>query len=118
MKGSDTDFYFCKGTDSCIYVFTPEIISQKLEKLDSVKLSDKEKQKALRVFTKALTLVESDVQGRMIVPQPLVEYAKIDKDIVICGSNDRIEIWAKAVYEDYFAGSDENFDNLLAELDM
>ncbi len=54
----------------------------------------------------------------MILPQKLKEFAKIDKDIVICGAGERIEIWAKEVYDVYFSDEDENFDELFKQLDI
>ena len=113
LKGEEKGLYFSKGTNNCLFVYYEEGFKQLIEKLEqSVKISDADKQKSARVFAKSFSYVEGDAQGRMILPQKLKEFAKIDKDIVICGAGERIEIWAKEVYDVYFSDEDENFDEL------
>lgn len=120
LKGKEESLYFARGTNGCIFVFTSEVIEEKLAVLNDVKYNDVEKQKGLRLFIKSFQLVESDGQGRMIIPSKLKEYAKIDKDIVICGAGSRIEIWSKEVYDEYFAETEENldYDALFNKLDI
>ena len=119
LKGEEKGLYFSKGTNNCLFVYYEEGFKQLIEKLEqSVKISDADKQKSARVFAKSFSYVEGDAQGRMILPQKLKEFAKIDKDIVICGAGERIEIWAKEVYDVYFSDEDENFDELFKQLDI
>ena len=99
-------------------MFYEDAIQEKLEKLEEVKLSDIERQKGIRAFTKSLKLVEMDTQGRLVIPPELKSYAKITKDIKICGAGSRIEIWSKQVYDLYFADDDENFDKNFSYLDI
>ena len=118
LKGKEEKLYFSKGTNGCIFVFYEAAIMEKLEKLEEVKISDIEKQKGIRTFTKSLKLVEMDPQGRLVIPPELKSYAKIVKDIKICGAGSRIEIWSKEVYDQYFADDDENFDVNFSYLDI
>ncbi len=119
LKGNEDRLYFSKGTNGCIFVFYDAAIKEKLEKLETdIKISDVEKQKGLRAFTKSLKLVEMDPQGRLVIPPELINYGKIRKDIKICGTGSRIEIWSKEVYDEYFAGVDENFDDNFSVLDI
>ncbi|MDE7440135.1 MAG: cell division/cell wall cluster transcriptional repressor MraZ [Clostridia bacterium] len=117
LKGNEEKLYFSKGTDGCIFVFYEAAVKEKLERLEEVKISDKDKQRGLRAFTNSLKLVEMDPQGRLVIPSELVSFAKIQKDIKICGSGARIEIWAKEVYEEYLSAS-ENFDADISILDI
>lgn len=110
LKGKEEKLYFSKGTNGCVFVFYEAAVKEKLEKLEEIRISDSEKQKGLRAFTKSLKLVEVDGQGRLVIPPELIDYAKIKKDVKICGAGARIEIWSKEVYDEYFAEADENFD--------
>lgn len=118
LKGSEESLYFTKGTNNCIFVFTVEAVAPKFESLNQVKMANEEQRKGYRSFIKSFNLVEGDNQGRMVIPSKLIEFAKIDKDIVICGAGDHIEIWAKEVYDDYFADEDVNYDELFSSLDI
>jgi MraZ protein len=39
-----------------------------------------------------------DKQGRVMVPQPLVEHAKLDREVVVAGVRDHLEIWDRAAW--------------------
>lgn len=119
LKGEERCLYFSKGTNNCLFVYYEEGFKQLIAQVEEkIKMGDYDGQKALRVFAKSFVPVEGDAQGRMILPQKLKEFAKIDKDIVICGAGSRIEIWAKEVYDKYFENEDENFDDLFKKLDI
>ena len=118
LKGNEDKLYFSKGTNGCIFVFYEAAIREKLEKIEEIKIADADKQKGARAFTKSLRLVELDTHGRLVVPPELKAFAKIKKDIKICGAGSRIEIWSKEVYDEYFNDDDENFDINFSYLDI
>ena len=118
LKGKEEKLYFSKGTNGCIFVFYDAAIKEILSKLEEIKMTDVQRQKGMRTFTKSLKLVEMDPQGRLVIPPELKNYAKIQKDIKICGAGSRIEIWSKEVYDEYFADDDENFDVNFSYLDI
>ena len=45
--------------------------------------------------------MECDKQGRILLPTNLREHAKLDKDIVVIGVSNRIEIWSKVLWDAY-----------------
>lgn len=126
LRGSEERLYFAKGTGGSIFAFFVDDMNVYLEKLKKeVKMSDLEKQKGLRIFTHSIMLVEMDQQGRFVIPQDLLNHARITKDVKICGSSDRIEIWAKENYDDYLFGTVrdedyakyvENYDRLFSSI--
>ncbi len=112
-------YYFTKGTNGCLFVFSQEAIEATLESImQDIKISDDQKQKGLRAFTKSLVAAEEDNQGRIVLNSALKKFAGIKDEIVFCGSGNRIDIWSKDKYEEYFSGSDESFDDLLKALDI
>lgn len=113
LKGEERKLFFAKGPNNRIYVYYEESFRELVRKMEeNTKLSDDRQRKAVSIFLKSAFSVEGDGQGRMILPTKLKEYAKIDKELVICGAGDHIDIWAKEVYDEYFADEDDNFDNL------
>ena len=54
-----------------------------------------------------------DKQGRIGIAAPLREYAGLDRDVVVIGVMDRIEIWDPTRWQDYSTGAQAKF----AELD-
>ena len=119
LKGEEKGLYFSKGTNNCLFVYYEEAFKELIQKKEEkIKMTDTDGQLALRVFAKSFTYVEGDQQGRMILPTKLKEYAKIDKDLVICGAGSHIEIWAKEVHDKYFENEDVDFDELFKKLDI
>ena len=119
LKGEEKGLYFSKGTNNCLFVYYEEAFKELIQKIEEkIKMTDTDGQLALRVFAKSFTYVEGDQQGRMILPTKLKDYAKIDKDLVICGAGSHIEIWAKEVHDKYFENEDVDFDELFKKLDI
>lgn len=111
-------FFISRGTNGCLFIFPESEINAKLEKLREIKLSDYERQRGVRAFTKSIEPVVEDNQGRTILSPAFREFAKIKKDVVICGAVDHIEVWAKEVYDDYFSDDSQNFDVNFGLLDI
>lgn len=65
------------------------------EKLRDLPLTQKNARKFVRFFVAGANLCELDKQGRILLPQPLREFAQLDKDVVLSGNINRIEIWSK-----------------------
>lgn len=68
------------------------------------------------VFFSGATECELDKQGRVNLPGNLREYAKLDKDCVVLGVSNRVEIWSKGIWESYFNQSEEAFNDIAEKL--
>ena len=72
-------------------------------------------EKIMRFLHASLVQVTPDSQGRIVLPQELVDYAEIDRNVVIVGCCDYAEIWAEASYDQLTA--DEDISDMIAELE-
>lgn len=57
-----------------------------------------------------------DSQARILVPQALLQYAKIDKEVLILGALKKIELWNPKVYADYLEQTPETYEQIAAEV--
>ena len=62
-----------------------------------------------RFFFSGATECEIDKQGRINISSPLLNYAKLEKECVILGVSNRIEIWSQDIWNDYFSESADSF---------
>ena len=99
--GLGNKFVMSKGLDGCIYVFNEEDFKILEGKLKMLPMSNKEARVYSRFFFSSAHEVEIDKQGRVVIPQLLIAYAKIEKDIVSIGVSNRIEIWSKEAWIKY-----------------
>ena len=92
-------FYFMAGTQGCISVYTKEALEARLQALREVNIDSERKLMAKRKIMSSVEKVETDKQGRVVIPTALRLYAKINKELITVGNDDHFEIWAKEVYE-------------------
>ena len=100
-------FIMSKGLDGCIYVYTLEDFKILESKLKMLPMSSKEARVYSRFFFSSAHEVEMDKQGRALIPQLLIEYAKLEKEVVSIGVSNRIEIWSK---EQWIIYNSQEFD--------
>ena len=89
------EFVVTKGLDGCLFVYENTEWKILEEKLKNLPLTNANARKITRFFLAGATLCEVDKQGRILLPAVLREFAKIEKDAVMVGVGNRIEIWSK-----------------------
>lgn len=102
-------FYVTKGFDKCLFVFSETQWVNFQSKLGGNQLKSKDFRKIQRFFTGSATECSLDGQGRAILSQPQRKHAEIEKDVVVMGVSDRIEIWSQAMYDAY---ADDEYDDI------
>ena len=55
-------------------------------------------------------------QGRILIPADLRKYASLEKEAVIIGVHDRIEIWSRDKWEAYSENAMENYNTILDDM--
>jgi MraZ protein len=92
-----------KGLDGCLFVFPQKKWLQLIGKLSALPLSRRDARDFSRHLTFGAAEVEFDGQGRVLVPGYLRSFAGIEKEVVVAGALDRIEIWSKERFRKYQA---------------
>lgn len=83
----------------CISVYTESALNNRCERLMNVDRTNFDAVSAERVIRSSIEELETDKQGRVVLPASLRTFAKIEKDLVSVGMGDHFEIWAKKEYE-------------------
>jgi MraZ protein len=102
-------FIITRGLDQCLFGYPLSEWKIIEEKLKALPLTKKDARSFTRFFFSGATESEIDKQGRINLPAPLLQYAKLEKECVILGVSNRIEIWSKQIWEDYFTESEQSF---------
>jgi len=109
-------FIITRGLDNCLFVYPRsewEVLEQKLKALPLMK---SDARAFTRFFFSGATECELDKQGRVNIPNNLLQYSKLDKDCVVLGVSNRVEIWSKENWEGYFEQSEESFNEIAEKL--
>ena len=107
-----------KGLDGCLFGFSQNEWANFEEKLKTLPLTNKNARDFVRFFLSGATECEMDKQGRFLVASNLREYASMDKEVVVIGVGNRIELWNKEKWIKH--NSDENIsaDEIAEKMDF
>ena len=111
--GLGTSFIITRGLDNCLLAYTMSVWENIEAKASQFPMTDRDARRFLRYFIGAANEAEPDAQGRFIIPQSLREHANFKKDVVSIGLTNRIEIWSKENWDEYYA--ENGIDDALAE---
>ena len=101
MEGLSNVFIMTKGLDGCLYAYPVDEWKKLEEKLKSLPITNKDARAFVRFIFSGAAEIEIDKQGRALIPQNLIEYASIVKDIVSIGVSTRVEIWSREKWKEY-----------------
>ena len=101
------EFILTKGLDGCLSIYPMDAWEAFETKLRALPLTNKNARTFTRFFVAGATNCELDRQGRILVPQTLREFADLEKEVVLTGNLDRIEIWSKEKWSENC-----NFDDM------
>ncbi|MGN1095072.1 MAG: division/cell wall cluster transcriptional repressor MraZ [Eubacteriales bacterium] len=108
-------FIITKSVDKCLSVYTIQEWEKLKAKLDSMPATQSRQIKRF-IFANAAD-VQSDSQGRVLIPAPLREYAGIDKSAVVIGVGSYLEIWSEEEWKcENEKEQSEDIANLMIEL--
>ena len=107
-------FVVTRGLDGCLWVLPTDEWDDFTGKLRSLPVANKDARKIVRLFMSGAMDAELDKQGRILLPQNLREYAKLEKDITMVGTGARIEIWDKKAWEE--SSTYDNVDDIAEHL--
>ena len=83
-------FHVTVGQDHCLSVYSDESWAAFMERLKGLSYNEVKRLRGLFAYGADC---EPDSQGRILLPAKLREYAELEKDVVVIGSFDRVEIW-------------------------
>ncbi|MCL1917802.1 MAG: division/cell wall cluster transcriptional repressor MraZ [Peptococcaceae bacterium] len=102
-------FWMTKGLDNCLFVFPrPEWLKFE-EKLKTLPISRPQAREFVRFFYAGAAECDIDKQGRILVSAPLKNHARLEKDAVVVGVMNRVEIWSQALWESYSLQAEKNY---------
>ncbi|MBE5785479.1 MAG: division/cell wall cluster transcriptional repressor MraZ [Clostridiales bacterium] len=88
-----------KDEGRCLFGMSLDVWNGLLERYNKIAMTDVKAQNALRMIFANACDCELDKQGRILIGNTLRKYAGIDKDAVLVGMGNRIEIWSQEAWE-------------------
>lgn len=109
-------FILNRGFEKCLVLYPEPVWQGIAAEVDQLNLYNKQNRDFARYFFRGAQEVTLDAAERILLPKRLVEYAGIDKDLILTAYGGRIEIWALEEYERMLAEEPADFSQLANEV--
>jgi MraZ protein len=105
-------FTITRGFEQCINLYPLnewEKREAEISSLNSYRPETRDFVRAIMMWAEEVTL---DGQGRIVIPKPLMEFARISDVVLIIGAFDHVEIWDPKLFSSYQSGIAEDYPTL------
>ncbi len=106
------NFIITFGLDVCLFVYPQEEWKDLSEKLKLLPLGQKDARAFKRILFSRANAGVLDTQGRMVIMKYLRDYARIEREVMVIGVQDRIEIWSKEIWQKYFEEIESSYEDI------
>ena len=116
-EGGTEHFVINRGLEKCLSLYPMKSWKPIFAEISDLNDFDPKVRQFRRYFLNGATQVELDSANRILLPKNLMEHAGLEKDIVLVSAINKIEIWDKNKYQEFFETfSPEAFSKLAREV--
>ncbi len=101
-----------RGIEKCLVLYPANEWDAQMAELNKLNPYVKENREFVRYFLRGATPVELDSANRILLPKHLLEHGQIDKDLVLAGNLNNIEIWSKPLHSQMLNSEPDDFSAL------
>ncbi len=101
-----------RGLDNCLFLFPQPEWKLLEEKLKTLPLTKSDARQFVRFFFSGAAECDQDRQGRIMLPANLRTYSEIEKDVVVIGVSNRIEIWSQVRWTAYMEQAESSYESI------
>jgi MraZ protein len=109
-------FVLNRGFEKCLVLYPKnewEDISAEVNKLNQYVKKNRE---FVRYFYRGASELGLDTTGRILFPKRMLDYAAVEKEVVLFAYSNRIEVWDKATYDGLLTDEPDDFAALAEEV--
>jgi MraZ protein len=88
-----------RGFEPCLILYPMVEFRKVFSKISGLNEFNEEYRKLQRNFLSGVVTVELDNNGRFLIPKNMLAYAHIEKDAMLVGTGNKVEVWNPAIYE-------------------
>ena len=98
-EGDSQELVIRRGFEPCLIVYPMVEFKKVFSRISGLSEFNEEYRKLQRNFFSGTATVEMDGNGRFLIPKNMLTYAGLDKDVILVGMGNKVEVWNPAVYE-------------------
>lgn len=104
-----TELFVAPWTEKALALFTPAAFEKLAERFQE-KTANAGVRDYMRLFYARAEQVDVDSQSRIRIPERLKEFAELNREVVLLGVNDHLELWDQARWDNYVSELNPKFD--------
>ena len=105
-----------RGLDKCLVIYPMKVWEELAEKLGTLPIGESGTRSFTRGMFAGAVDVDIDGQGRVLIPDFLKIYAELNKDVIVAGIYNRLEVWDAKKWKVYKSGAEKNTDEIAEQL--
>jgi len=105
-------FVITRGLDNCLFLYPPDEWREVERKIKALSMVKRESRAFKRFLISGAVECVLDKQGRIMIPSNLRQHARIERDVVLIGVSEKIEIWSKEIWQTYSKKAEESFEEI------
>jgi len=107
------------GFEKCLMVYPILEFKKLYAKVASLSEFNPDYRKLQRNFFRGNTVVELDNSGRFLIPKQMLNYAQLEKQVVVVGMGNKVELWNPELYKEQLYDNQNEFsDHVQKYLDI
>ncbi|MBU0578421.1 division/cell wall cluster transcriptional repressor MraZ [Patescibacteria group bacterium] len=117
FRNIETNWIVTRGLDGGLFLFRAANFKEELEKLSQRTFTKKAHRDFIRLMTNDAKEIIADKNGRVSLPEYLIKFAQLKKQLVVIGSYSHIEIWNQNRYHQYLEKIESQAEKLAERVD-
>src|SRR5690606_32418099 len=101
-----------RGFEQCLILYPMVEFRKVFSKISGLNEFNEEYRKLQRNFLSGVVTVELDSNGRFLIPKNMLAYAQIEKEAMLVGTGNKVELWNPAIYEKHIIQDPEELSKL------
>jgi MraZ protein len=111
-EASGNNIVVTRGFEPCLVLY-PQLEWKKVfSKVSGLNEFNEDYRNFQRNFLRGNTEVDLDSNGRFLIPKTMLKYSQIEKEVIVVGMGNRVEIWNPSLYEKYLITDQKEFSKL------
>jgi MraZ protein len=98
-SGEGDELVIRRGFELCLIIYPMVEFKKVFSKISGLSEFNEEYRKLQRNFFSGTATVELDANGRFVIPKNMLNYAQLEKDLILIGMGNKVEVWNPSIYE-------------------
>lgn len=111
-EGSGDELVVRRGFEPCLVLYPMLEYKKIFSKIAGLNEFNAEYRNLQRNFFRGNAIVELDSAGRILIPKNMMAFAGLEKESIVVGMGNRVEIWDASKYDDYLIKDQKEFSEL------